>query len=207
MEEHQPAQGPWASWYSNPTMEASEASSKLGVKKPKMALVRELLRHGEGWLACKGTPPCTGPCNPALFTLVLETSGKGVMEERGEEEQITLKRGAGSCCLPGTPAGWLDRQLGLSMVSKAAKAAGRGDRASIQANAWRQDMEDTHGSHPWTPAWDWGWMMDDGGMGKACWHPSLPREPCSGISVWNKRGMPRRTRKRPRKLDMIRFAL
>ena len=33
VEERQPAQGPWASWYSNPTMEDSEASSKLGGKQ------------------------------------------------------------------------------------------------------------------------------------------------------------------------------
>lgn len=54
---------------------------------------------------------------------------------------------------------------------KAAKAAG--DRATVQANAWRQDMEDTHESHPWTPAWDWdgGWMMDDG---KGVFESQLP---------------------------------
>ena len=66
-------------------------------------------------------------------------------------------------------------------------------------------MEDTHESHPGTPAWDWGWRMDDGEWERRVGIPASPVSPALASPSGTKRRMPRRARKRTMKLEMIRF--
>ena len=66
-----------------------------------------------GWLACKGTPPWTGPCNAALYTLVVKTSGKGVMEERGQEPANYIEERCRQLlvCQAHQQGGWTDNWI------------------------------------------------------------------------------------------------